>query len=173
MRQVLISILVMLSFYAYAQPDIPQEQYFDFWIGEWNLTWNDSDGSIGTGKNTISRILNEKVILEDFEGLTGQNKGFIGKSWSVYNPQLKEWKQTWVDNQGAYLDFLADYDGDKRMFVRKFTGPNGNEVWQRMVFKDITDKAFTWDWESSTDGGDTWNLQWQINYKRAEGTSVH
>ena len=168
MKTFLSCILLVTSTVAFAQPDLPSANYFDFWIGEWDLTWKDSDGSIGTGKNTITRILNDKVILESFEGLTGQNKGFVGKSWSVFNPQSQQWKQTWVDNQGAYLDFKAEFEGDNRMFVRNSTGPNGNEVLQRMVFKDIKAGSFTWDWESSLDGGETWTLQWRINYKRKE-----
>ena len=173
MNKVLTPLLLSISLFAYAQPDMPEDEYFNFWIGEWDLTWQHPDSTIGTGRNIISRTLNDKVILESFEGLTGQNKGYLGRSWSVYNPQNKEWKQTWVDNQGAYLDFWAEFSGDKRMFVRKFTGPKGNEVYQRMVFKDITDDAFTWDWQSSTDGGESWNLQWQINYKRADESTVH
>lgn len=166
MKGIATLIFVLTSIAAYCQPELPPDQYFDFWIGNWDLTWKDSDGSTGTGKNNISRILGDKVILENFEGLTGQNKGFIGKSWSVYNPRTNEWKQTWVDNQGAYLDFNAEFNGDKRIFIRSFTGPNGNEIWQRMVFKDIQENSFTWDWESSTDGAKSWELKWRINYKR-------
>lgn len=174
MKNLLTLLFLFYSLIAFSQPDIPEEEYFDFWIGEWNLTWQDSDTTIGTGKNVVARILNDKIIKENFEGLTGQNKGFIGKSWSVYNPQTKEWNQTWVDNQGAYLDFWAEYSGDKRMFVRKFKGPKGKEVYQRMVFRDIKSDSFTWDWESSLDGGESWKLQWQIQYKRSdETTEIH
>jgi hypothetical protein len=35
-----------------------------------------------------------------------------------------------------------------------------------MVFKNIKANAFTWDWESSVDGGETWKLNWRINYSR-------
>jgi len=171
MRNLLTPLLLCISLFAYSQPDIPEEQYFDFWIGEWSLTWQDSDSTIGTGKNIIARVLNDKVIKENFEGLTGLLEGYIGKSWSVFNPQTKEWKQTWVDNQGAYLDFRAEFSGENRMFVRKFTGPKGKEVYQRMVFRDIKENSFTWDWQSSLDGGETWNLQWQIQYKRSEETT--
>jgi hypothetical protein len=166
MKKILLPLLILLYYHANAQSNIGSEQYFDFWIGEWNLTWKDGDGTTGTGKNTISRILNNKVILESFEGLTGQNTGYLGKSWSVYNPRTQEWKQTWVDNQGAYLDFIGEVQDENRMFVRKTTGPQGNEIWQRMVFRDIKKDSFTWDWESSSDGGSTWSLQWQINYQR-------
>ena len=51
--------------------DIPPEEYFDFWIGEWNLMWADPDSSAGTGFNRIERILDGAVIKENFEGLTG------------------------------------------------------------------------------------------------------
>ena len=95
MKNFFTSAFILISFGINAQPEIPQEEYFDFWIGEWDLTWDDGDGTIGTGKNTITRVLGEKVIQENFEGLTGKNKGFIGKSWSVYNPQLQKWRQTW------------------------------------------------------------------------------
>jgi hypothetical protein len=30
-------------------------------------------------------------------------------SVSVYVPQLQRWQQTWVDKQGAYLDFVGQF----------------------------------------------------------------
>ena len=35
-----------------------------------------------------------------------------------------------------------------------------------MVFHHITKDAFTWDWEGTTDGGKTWKLLWQLDYRR-------
>ena len=144
------------------------QKYFDFWVGTWELTWEDANGSTAEGVNKIEKILNDKVIKENFEGLTGQNKGYIGKSWSVYNPSTKEWKQTWVDNSGGYLEFTGAIDGDKRIFRREAINQQGNKVLQRMVFYDIKVDSFTWDWESSLDDGESWTLQWRILYKRKE-----
>ncbi|MCP5104005.1 MAG: hypothetical protein GY950_11530 [bacterium] len=138
---------------------------FDFWIGKWDLTWTVKE-KIGKGKNKIKRILNDRVIKEKFEALSGTLKGFKGKSWSVYNPKTKKWKQTWVDNQGAYLDFTGEINGDKRIFKRQFKN-NGKTMMQRMVFFNITKNNFDWNWESSVDSGKTWKLQWQIHYTRA------
>lgn len=151
-----------------SQPSSPPETWFDFWVGTWDLVWKDANGTDGTGKNVIERQMNDKVIQENFEALTGAFSGFIGKSWSVYDVNRQGWYQTWVDNQGGYLDFHAEYDGDNRMFVRSFKGPNGNTIMQRMVFRDIKEDSFTWDWENSTDEGKTWNLNWQILYTRAK-----
>lgn len=154
-----------------AQPNlnnIPPEQYFDFWIGEWDLTWEDPDGTTGTGFNRIERILNDAVIKENFEAYTGAAAGFVGKSYSVYVSASGKWKQTWVDNSGGYLDFTGEFDGNRRMFVRNGINQQGNSVMQRMIFYDIEPDSFTWDWQISEDNGETWQLRWKINYQRAE-----
>lgn len=144
----------------------PDSSSMDFWVGDWSLTWDEGEGKTGHGTNRIERVLGGRVIQENFEAKEGNIAGFIGKSWSVYNKQTGEWKQTWVDNQGAYLDFEYEQDGERKMFARAFIGPKGNTVQQRMVFYHITEDSFTWDWETSTDEGESWKLQWQIRYKR-------
>jgi hypothetical protein len=170
MKGNLVILLILLAFKpAYSQGGsnpIGPSQYFDFWIGEWDLTWTDADGGKGTGKNVVHRILNDNVIEENFSSLSGQAKGFTGKSWSVYDKATGSWKQTWVDSNGGYLDFTGEMDGEKRVFKRMGINPQGKEVMQRMVFYDITENSLTWDWEVSFDEGQTWELRWRIYYKR-------
>ena len=151
---------------AMAQPDLPAQEYFDFWVGEWELTWEDPDGFVASGANVITKEYDDFVIYERFNASTGALQGFEGMSVSVYNPNLDVWKQTWVDNQGSYLDLTGRFEGDRRMFFRSANGPDGQKVLQRMVFYDITQNQFMWDWESSTDEGKTWNLNWRITYSR-------
>lgn len=141
-------------------------QYFDFWIGKWDLTYQQKDGTIAKAQNNIYRILSGTTIQENFKVIAGANKGYTGKSWSVYNPRSKEWKQTWVDSEGAYLTFDGKIDGNKRIFFRTATNPEGKTIYQRMVFYEITENSFTWDWEQSNDAGKNWTLLWRINYKR-------
>ena len=166
----LLILLLALNFASKAQSlstnDLAPQNYYDFWVGTWELMWEDPDGSTAKGVNVIEKVLNDEVIKENFEGLTGHNKGYVGKSWSVYNPNTKEWKQTWVDNTGGYLEFTGAIEGDKRIFKREAINRQENKVFQRMVFYDITKNSFTWDWESSLDEGETWTLQWRIYYKR-------
>lgn len=148
--------------------DLEPETYFDFWVGTWNLTWKDADGTVAKGKNHIEKVLDDKVIKENFEAHSGAYEGFVGQSYSVYNSNTGEWKQTWVDNQGGYLDFTGKFEGNKRIFIREGVNQEGEPILQRMVFYDITSDSFTWDWEISEDDGETWQLQWKINYERAE-----
>lgn len=144
-----------------------KSSYYDFWVGSWEVTWLEGNNGTGRGTNRIEKTLDGKVLQEHFRVLEGQQAGFKGTSISVYNPNTRQWKQAWADNQASYFDFTGATDGDKRIFRTAVTEQaNGNLFVQRMVFYDITKDAFTWDWESSTDGGSSWTLNWRINYTR-------
>jgi hypothetical protein len=154
---------------VYAQDQSKMDSaMMDFWVGTWDLTWEEADGIKAKGRNHVYKILADQVIFENFEALSGVNKGFTGKSWSVYNRQTGRWKQTWVDNQGAYLDFTGSRDGDRIMFSRLAVLPGGKNRHARMVFYDFREDGFTWDWEFSADEGATWTLAWRIHYLRKE-----
>ena len=78
--------------------------------------WTDSNGNEGKGTNHIFKVLDGKVIEENFEITEGSQAGFKGKSLSVYNPFSNKWHQAWADNQGGYYDFHGVVEGDKKMF---------------------------------------------------------
>lgn len=161
-------ILLVMNYGLSAQEVDKATTQYDFWLGDWNLTWDDGNGTIGKGTNRIQIILDGVVIQENFEALVGQLKGFKGTSISVYNPTTKQWKQAWADNQGSYFNFVGEIDGDKRIFKTQVFVRGEKKIIQRMVFYDITHDKLTWDWEKSEDGGTTWQLQWRINYERAK-----
>lgn len=78
----------------------------DFWVGEWKLTWPATgQNPAGTGTNRITKILGGCVVQENFRG--GGPQPLVGMSVSTYSPQSKRWRQTWVDDQGSYLDFTG------------------------------------------------------------------
>ena len=141
----------------------PEFHQFDFWVGEWEASWLNTAKATVKGTNSIKKTLDDAVIYESFSDPTNK---FYGQSWSVYNPQRKLWQQTWVDNQGGYLDFTGGMNGGRMILSRSFVGPKGKTVHQRMVFYDILKNSFNWSWESSTDEGKSWKQQWLIQYKR-------
>lgn len=140
--------------------DRAEARQFDFWIGEWDLTWSDTV----KGTNIITSELGNCVIEENFT--SHENKPFIGHSLSVYNARLGKWQQTWVDNNGSYLEFLGDWFDGKMTLSRETVSKDGKLIQQRMIFHDITRKSLIWDWQSSDDNGHTWKTLWTINYKR-------
>ena len=95
------------------------------------------------------------VIQENFEAREGAMKGYRGMSLSVYNPKKKTWHQAYADNQGAYFNFTGQRHEDKRIFKTATVTLAEKKLIQRMVFYDITQDSFFWDWESSEDEGKT------------------
>lgn len=132
------------------------EKQFDFWLGEWNCTW----GEDGNATNRVLRIMDDKVIQENFN-----NPVLKGMSVSVYDPERKLWCQTWVDNGGSYLDFTGKFK-DGKMILSRDAIVKGEACKQRMVWYNIEESQFDWNWERSNDDGKTWQVQWQIKYKR-------
>ena len=131
---------------------------FDFWLGTWRCTW---DG--GEGTNTITRTLDDHVILERFTAAGAEP--FEGMSMSVFDP-AQGWRQTWVDSNGSYWHFVGGHDEAGDLC---FTTPgpvDAERLVKRMVFSDITPDAFAWRWESSPDAV-TWTQRWAIDYRRA------
>ena len=138
---------------------IPEANQFDFWLGEWDVTWGDD----GQGTNKVERIFDGCVILENFDG--SPSMAFKGMSVSTYNTQLGQWQQTWVDNQGSYLDFIGEFK-DGRMILSREAIIEDKLVQQRMVWYSITPNALEWNWDRSEDVGKTWQTLWHIHYKR-------
>lgn len=134
---------------------------FDFWLGEWKLKWVNAQGDTIEGANHVERILAGKVIQENFFSPTG----FEGKSWSVYSPS-GEWKQTWVDNGGGYLEFTGAQSGDSLIFEMEPAMINEKPTIRRMVFFNIKPDSFTWRWQSALAGSQKWQTKWEIFYER-------
>jgi hypothetical protein len=159
-----VTLLIGLCVPSFSQGD--ETTWFDFWVGKWEVSWEEAGGKIGKGTNTVTKILDNAVIQENFKALEGSSKGYLGTSLSVYNPKRKMWHQGYADNKGGYFNFIGERRGEKRIFKTDLVISGDKQIIQRMVFYDITETAMTWDWEASEDGGKTWKLNWRIFYKR-------
>jgi hypothetical protein len=129
----------------------------DFWLGDWSVTWPN-----GTGTNSIRRILNGRVIEEIFESRDADGSVFLGRSLSVRDSKDGVWRQTWVDSAGGYLD-LVGVDVDGRI---SFQREDLDGSLKRMVWLDVTNDGFRWEWQSSADRGATWAVIWPLDYRR-------
>ena len=103
-------------------------------------------------------------MQENFSGESAMH--LRGMSVSIFDTRAGKWKQTWVDNEGAYLDFVGEFKDGQMILARDAVRVDGTKVIQRMVFKNISRNEFDWSWEASKDGGKTWEVQWPIHYKR-------
>lgn len=169
MKNLLTLIFCLLLSVAHAQTTdlekLDSAEYFNFWEGEWEGTWQEGENE-GRATNSLAWKTDGKVLEENFEIIEGQSKGFQGTSISVFQPRTNTWRQAWADNQGGYYDFIGKFEGNKRIFQTHPKEVNGKTIIQRMVFYDIKPDSFMWDWELSVDGGESWKLNWRIQYKR-------
>ena len=132
----------------------------DFWLGTWIVSWAGG----GHGTNVIRRILDDRVIEESFEG-SDPDGSLKGRSLSVMDVSNGLWRQTWVDSNGAYLDFLG-VEVDGRIAFERQVMVDGAAIVQRMVWTDVTPDGFRWRWLRSADGGASWDAVWEIDYRR-------
>lgn len=135
----------------------------DFWIGDWLMdsTQPQGDGkpdvvAKAAAKNSIKRVLGEKVIEETFK-----MPGFSGRSVSVYAVKAGVWRQTWVDDTGAYLTFEGGKKGEEFVLEQVLPAPG-----MRMRFTKIKEDSFVWIWEEKTTSG--YALKWRLDYRRVK-----
>lgn len=133
----------------------------DFWLGNWNVTWVGD----GRGTNSIRRICDGMVIEESFDAADDDDV-LVGRSLSVRDASDGRWRQTWVDSNGSYLDFVG-IDVDGRIGFQRETVVDGLPIIQRMVWLDVTTESLRWQWQRSADGGTPWSVVWEIHYQRA------
>ncbi len=133
------------------------DQYntLDFWLGDWDVSWQG-----GGGTNNIVKTHGGCVVNEDFN-----SPGLQGMSISIYDKTSGKWRQTWMDNQGSYFDFYGHKDGDNYIF-QTTPDPQKPLIRLRMVFTDIKSSSLTWLWQKTTDGGKDWQEVWKIYYSR-------
>ena len=162
-----LAVLFLAPLAAHAQSlskgcDSPESRQMDFWLGEWEASYV-QNGVAAVSRNRVTKVLDGCAILEEFTGAPGVP--LDGRSYSVFDRTTREWKQTWVDNSGGYLDFVGAVVDGNRVFAREFRR-EGRTIRQRMVFRDVKPDSFKWLWQRSDDGGATWSTGWEIDYRR-------
>lgn len=172
MRYIVILLFCFLAWASGQQAAAPpnpcaasQQQQLSFWVGEWDLSWPGNQANeVQHGTNSVRRVLDSCVVEENFSG--GADIPLRGMSFSLFDTKAAKWKQTWVDNEGTYLDFVGEFKDGQMILSREVTRPDGTKALQRMVYKNIQPDEFDWSWEGSKDGGKTWTVVWPVHYKR-------
>ena len=141
---------------------------FDFWLGEWDLTWpaeqtGGRTGETAFGTNRIGRLFGRCAVEENF---ATEDASFLGRSLSVYDSGSGMWRQTWVDNTGTYLLVSGSYDGEVMELRTAVVERDGESIMQRMVFSEMKENSLHWEWQGSRDAGNHWNDLWTISYSR-------
>jgi len=166
----LLIILVHWCFVATAQQttptqnpckSLPQQQQFDFWLGEWDVKKTGAEDGPTVGASKIESLENGCVILENW-----QSQGFSGKSWNFFDRGTNKWRQIWLDISGRKLEISGEYKDGAMRFEGEVVTAAGTKFKNRMTFFNLGDGKVRQFAERSTDGGTTWVTSVDLTYFR-------
>jgi tetratricopeptide (TPR) repeat protein len=144
---------------AYAEVN----RQLDFWLGEWDVST--TQGAVPAGTSKIELILEDCVVQENWKSLASP---YSGKSYNIYDAALKRWEQYWVDNVGGNIFFHGELakDGVMDYWTDDIPQTDGPALRRHLQFIPMgADKVRQFS-RGSTDGGKTWNVEYDFTYIR-------
>lgn len=141
------------------QCDTPAHGQFDFWVGEWTV----EAGGRPAGTNRIERILGGCALLETWVSADGPG----GRSLTFYDSAREVWHQSWIDAAGRPLLLEGRFTGGRMQLEgqRPAEGSAG-AIHHRLTWAPAPEGAVRQLWETSTDGGRTWTVVFDGQYRR-------
>ena len=165
-RTLPVVLLLCLASPAVAQGPCTTSDHraFDFWVGSWDVY--DTSGTL-RGHNEIRSTLGGCVLHESYT----TPAGYAGKSVNIYDASRGVWHQSWVDNGGLLLSIEGGIRDGAMVLEGVTTGADGAESLNRITWSrlDSSGNRVRQLWEVSADGGSTWAVAFDGEYRRAEG----
>ena len=138
----------------------PEYRQFDFWLGQWEVRTPDGKHA---GTNRITRILGGCVLQEHWSGA----KGMHGASFNIYDAATGRWHQTWVDDRGTLLTLDGQLENGAMVLRGETRERDGATVAQRISWSKLANGHVRQLWETSRDGGASWQVTFDGTYVRA------
>jgi len=132
---------------------------FDFWIGEWTVTQN---GQFA-GTSNVQPILGHCTVFEQWESANNT----FGKSFNYYDPAHDHWRQIWIGDSGSFIEFTGEARDGGIFYTAETIDPaDGSVTLHKFEFTVVGDNGVRQYWETSTDGGESWQSIWDGRYER-------
>jgi hypothetical protein len=157
---------------ALAQPAAPPpsvcedatHHQFDFWLGGWDVYPVGSNKAVA--HSVIEPVYGGCGVRENWMPFNGTGGGSLNN----YDTPSGKWHQTWIDSSGARVEFEGGLvDGKMILTGTHKSGPNaGKGLLLRMTFTPQPSGWVRQFGEQSSDGGSTWQAQYDFIYKPAQ-----
>ena len=111
------------------------------------------------------------VVAEHWSSASG-NGANDGKSYNLYNANLKHWEQYWVDASGSRLLLSGGLVDGKMVLEGRQDLPDattGVHRRERITWTPNGDGSVRQHWEASVDDGKTWTTAFDGLYRRKAG----
>ena len=134
----------------------PEYRQFDFWLGEWAVS---EKGKVA-GINRITPLLGGCAVREEWKGTSG----LTGTSLNMWDAGRKRWTQTWVDDKGNVLFLVGGLQGSKMVLEGDTPDGKGGMTKNRITWSPLLPGKLRQVWETSKDGGKTWETAFSGDY---------
>lgn len=137
----------------------PEHAALDFWIGRW-LVYDTDRVQVGT--DTIERTPDGCAIVETWEGTLGDG----GRSLNFFDVRTGRWNQVWVGDAGGVVMQEGTAAAGQMRFQGETVRADGSKVQNRLTIAPAEGGRLRQLAEISTDGGRTWEPQFDFTYVR-------
>ncbi len=149
---------------------------FDFILGRWHVhnrrLMKRLQGS--TDWETFEATGHARLLpgrIGNYDDLTpiDWRPGYVGMSLRLFDRTAKQWSIYWVDNQTGVLQ--PPVIGGFSNGVGLFEGPDkfeGKPIVVRFIWSNITRQSARWEQAFSIDNGNTWEVNWIMEFSRTE-----
>ena len=138
----------------------PEARQFDFWVGDWEV-FGPAGQKIGTNK--VELVAGGYGLLENWTDMRGGS----GKSLNTYKRRTRQWQQYWIGSGGQTVEYKGGMVGDKMVMTADTMDMQGRLILMRGIWTPNADGTVTQVFESSTDQGLTWTVNFNGTYRRA------
>jgi hypothetical protein len=144
-----------------APPGCTSEEHaqFDFWLGSWTVT-NTAGATVG--HNRIEKVSTGCALLESWTDA----RGVDGHSINFYDPDARAWQQVWMGSNGLPLRLQGHSDRPGRIIMTGTRPTAQGSVHNRITWTLQDDGSVEQVWDTSTDGGVTWQTGFHGVYRR-------
>lgn len=146
----------------------PEYRQFDFWVGHWDVYPTGQDKLVA--HSLIERLYGGCAIRENWMPVQGGGGG--GGSLNNYVAG-EGWRQTWLDSTGARVEFRGGWDGKAMVLTGLWAGVLGpaKDALVRMTYTKDAQGWVRQFGETSTDGGKTWAVSFDLTYRPSNGVT--
>ena len=152
---------------------------FDFLISNWNAYVRVlPDRLVGStrwieekGISNHKKVLDTSANFEEFDAYSDElKKRNKGQTLRMYNPTTHRWTIYLLDLDTGELDtppVVGEFNDNRGEFYNQDTY-KGRAIFVRYVWLNISPKSCRFEQSWSTDGGNTWEVNFTVDLSRAE-----
>jgi hypothetical protein len=149
---------------------------FDFLIGSWKVhnrrlkeplkgssVWYEFEGT-----SVARKVWDGHANQDEYRG-NSPSGAIHGLTLRLYEPSTRQWRLYWANEAKGVLDppmVGAFQNGRGEFFSHELF--EGQGIYVRYVWSDITPTSCRWEQAFSADGGRTWETNWIMTFTRVE-----